>query len=134
MYKFIVILASAFFVFILWIIYLANTGGNSIFFDFVRSIPNGDKLGHLFLFGTLTFGVVVGTRFRSFTLGKLNIYYGVVLVAAFVVIEELSQAFIPTRTFDFIDLTADILGMLIAVCLAYFANIHLAKINRVRGA
>lgn len=127
MYKLIIALAAAFFMFILWVIYLANTGGSSIFFDFIRSIPNGDKLGHLCLFGTLTFGVIVGSRFRSFTLGNLNFYYGAVLVAIFVIGEELSQYFIPSRTFDIVDLTADSLGILMAACLAYLANKHLTK-------
>lgn len=124
MYKLIVAVATAFFIFTLWILYLANTGGSSIFFDFVRSIPYGDKLGHFCLFGTLTFGVVIGSKFRCFRLGRLKIYYAAILVSVFVVGEELSQAFIPSRTFDLMDLTADTLGILTAVGLAYLADKH----------
>ncbi len=45
--------------FIGWVIYLANTGQSSIFFQLVRVIPYGDKLGHLFLFGFLILGLNV---------------------------------------------------------------------------
>ena len=44
------------------------------------------------------------------------------LVGLFVVVEELSQAFIPSRTFDFVDLAADSVGIVIAVGIAYVAN------------
>ncbi|WP_226410779.1 hypothetical protein [Shewanella glacialimarina] len=37
--------------FIIWVIYLANTGGSSIFFDIVKHIPYGDKVGHCFYLG-----------------------------------------------------------------------------------
>ena len=127
MYRLIAVVAIGFFVFILWIIYLANTGGSSIFFDFVRSIPNGDKLGHLGLFGFLTLVAITGLRFRTLSCGKFNIYYGAVLVMLFVVGEEMSQAFIPSRTFDFIDLAADSVGIFLAVGLAYIVNRYVIK-------
>ncbi|WP_308367755.1 MULTISPECIES: VanZ family protein [unclassified Microbulbifer] len=121
-------ISTSFFLFILWVIYLANNGSDSLFFDFVKSIPYGDKIGHFFLFGTLTLTVVVASRFRSFTVGWLNIYYGGVLVALFVLGEEISQAFIPFRTFDLADLTADTLGILMAIGAAYLTRKYLIKI------
>jgi hypothetical protein len=127
MYKLISLLAAAFFCFILWIIYLANTGGHSVFFDFIRSLPYGDKLGHFCLFGLLTLILVVGSKFCSFRLGRIRIYYGVLAVTVFVVGEELSQAFIPTRTFDLIDLAADALGISLATTIAFVINKYLAK-------
>ncbi|MGL6162566.1 VanZ family protein [Microbulbifer sp.] len=121
-------MATSFFLFILWIIYLANSGSDSLFFDFVRSIPHGDKIGHFFLFGTLTLTVVVATRFRSFTVGWLNIYYGGALVALFVLGEEVSQVFIPFRTFDLADLIADSLGILVAIGVAYLIRKYLGNL------
>ena len=50
------------------------------------------------------------------------------LVGLFVVVEELSQAFIPSRTFDFVDLAADSVGIVIAVGIAYVANKHLTNV------
>lgn len=130
MYKLITALAVAFFVFIVWIIYLANTGGSSIFFDLVRAIPYGDKLGHFSLFGFLTLVVVIALRFRTITFGRLNIYYGAILVAVFALGEELSQALVASRTFDLLDLTADTLGILAASFVASLINKHVTKLSR----
>jgi VanZ family protein len=125
------ILAVCFFAFILWVIYLANHGRPSLFFEFVQSFPNGDKLGHFCLFGTLTLLSIVATKFKSFPLGKLNIYYGFLLVALFVLSEELSQAFISTRTFDLIDLSADAAGILVSTCLAKAVEKRLNKMGKL---
>lgn len=118
MYKIFSIIAFAFFIFILWIIYLANTGGDTIFFDLVKATPYGDKVGHVGLFGLLTLITIIGSKFRGFQYGKITIYYGVMAVVSFVIIEEISQAFIPSRTFDFIDLAADSIGIICAIILA----------------
>lgn len=127
MYKIASILAAAFFGFILWVIFLANTGDSSVFFDFVRAIPYGDKLGHMGLFGTLTLLTIVALNFRSFSLSKLKIYYGSLVVSIFVLTEELSQLFIPSRTFDLIDLSADFVGIILATGLAILINTLFTK-------
>ncbi|MEI8621636.1 VanZ family protein [Pseudoalteromonas sp. B129b] len=98
--------------FIVWIIYLANTAQHSIFFEFVASIPYGDKLGHFCLFGLLTLGANFAFKLKSFTLLSLKIYLGSSVVFVFVLVEELSQYFIPSRTLDATDLLADIVGII----------------------
>ncbi len=70
MYKFITAIAAGFFLFILWIIYLANTGGSNVFFDIIKHIPYGDKLGHFVLFGFLTLVTIAGSKFRSFSYSR----------------------------------------------------------------
>ncbi len=90
-------------------------------------MPNGDKYGHMGLFGFLTFAAIIGLKFKSFPLGKLNVYWGAGLVIIFVVAEELSQSFIPSRTFDLTDLAADAIGISSAIGLAYLVNIHFIK-------
>ena len=122
MNKLISAIAAAFFSFILWIIYQANSGNQNLLFEMVGNIPFGDKLGHLVLFGALTFIVVVASQFRSFSLGRFNWYYGALAVTLFVIIEELSQAFIPARTFDLGDLLADTLGIVLATKTAQLLN------------
>jgi VanZ family protein len=122
MYKLILALAAVFFAFILWVIYLANTGGHSVFFDLVRAIPYGDKVGHFCLFGALTFIATVGLKFKTFRFLKLNIYYGAAFVLLFVIVEELSQGVIPSRTLDAMDLLADFIGIGCAALLAYTIN------------
>lgn len=109
--KLIFIFTLSFFVFILWIIYLANTGSKSIFFDFVQTIPYGDKVGHIFLYGILSFGVSLVLNFKAVILKGIKLYYGVILVFTFAFIEELTQGLSPNRTLDIYDLLADIIGI-----------------------
>lgn len=113
MYKIISTISVSFFVFIGWIIYLANTGQKSIFFDLVARIPYGDKLGHFCLFGCLTLAANLLLKFRRVNFNNVPIYTGTVLVFLFVLIEELSQHFIPNRTLDGVDLIADIIGIIL---------------------
>lgn len=112
-----ILAAIAFFTFILWVIYMANTGESSVFFDVVLAIPFGDKLGHAGLFGTLTFLVVIASKFRGLMVRHTKWYFGVMAVCTFVIAEEISQSFIPSRTFDLTDLIADALGIMVAVLL-----------------
>lgn len=103
--------AAAFFGFILWVIYLANTGQNSIFFQLIASIPYGDKIGHFCLFGLLTLATNLALKYKSIAVSSVEIFLGTILVLSFVVIEEFSQYFIPNRSFDLIDLSADFIGI-----------------------
>ncbi|AZG74345.1 VanZ family protein [Shewanella livingstonensis] len=106
-----IVITAAFFSFIVWIIYLANTGSHSIFFDLIKPMPYGDKVCHMLLFGLLTFVTNLALQSRHFQLGRLPLYYGTVLVSIFVLSEEISQGFIPSRTLDIIDLVADAVGI-----------------------
>jgi len=108
---FIPLCAAAFFGFILWVIYLANTGQNSIFFQLIASIPYGDKIGHFCLFGLLTLATNLALKYKSIAVSSVEIFLGTILVLSFVVIEEFSQYFIPNRSFDLIDLSADFIGI-----------------------
>ncbi|KPZ71592.1 VanZ like family protein [Shewanella sp. P1-14-1] len=116
----------SFAIFIGWIIYQANTGGNNIFFDLVRVVPYGDKIGHMMLFGTLTSLALIASRAAYFNLFERKIYYAIVAISTLVFIEEVSQGFIATRTFDIGDLTADAVG------ITLFSVITIKWINRNR--
>jgi len=111
--KLISILSIVFLGFISWIIYLANTAQNSIFFEFVASIPYGDKLGHFCLFGLLTLGANLAFKLKTFRLLSLNVYVGSICVFLLASIEELSQYLIPNRTLDAVDLLADMVGIVV---------------------
>ncbi|WHI51797.1 VanZ family protein [Microbulbifer sp. MLAF003] len=114
MQKILALSTILFFGFILWVIYLANTGSSSIFFELVRAIPYGDKIRHIVLFGTLTLILTLSSRQKFYCLGSIHIYYGAIAVFLFALSEEVTQAFLPSRTFDFIDLAADLIGIGIA--------------------
>ncbi len=127
MYKVISVLAVCFFLFIVWIIYLANTGGQSVFFDLVRSVSYGDKLGHAGLFGFLTVLATIGLKFQFMKWGSIRVYYGVALVLSFVMLEECSQAFIPTRTFDLVDMFANLFGILFGAMGCFLGKKYFLK-------
>jgi len=122
MFKFASLIAASFFAFILWIIYLANTGSRSIFFEFIREIPYGDKLGHFILFGVLAFLFNFASRFKYFPINRLRIYYGSFAVFIFAMLEELSQAMVATRTLDWQDIAADIFGIFFFSWLSTLTN------------
>ncbi|MBV1909781.1 MAG: VanZ family protein [Kangiellaceae bacterium] len=111
MYKILAIIALSFFIFILWIIYLANTGGSSVFFELVGSMPYGDKLGHFGLFGLLTYLFNFASKFKTLQLIKFDIYYGTLAVLIFALVEEVSQHFFATRSLDWLDILADLVGI-----------------------
>ncbi|MGB2740217.1 MAG: VanZ family protein [Cognaticolwellia sp.] len=127
MYKVILILSATFLGFILWIIYLANTAQPSVFFNFVASIPYGDKVGHFCLFGFLSLGANFVFKLKKFSLGLFNVYWGSAAVLFFVVIEELSQYFIPNRTLDATDLIADFLGIIVFNFITLFISLYSYK-------
>jgi hypothetical protein len=113
--------------FILWIIYLANTGGHSIFFEFVGWLPYGDKIGHFGLFGMLTLLANFACRLKTISFRFFRLYLGAVLVFTFALLEEASQFFVASRTLDVIDLIADMIGILVFSMVTYL--IYLWKLK-----
>lgn len=102
--------------FIGWIIYQANTGEKISAFLLVEALPMGDKLGHLWLYGTLAFLLNLGLNLREFCCYRLRIYRGSLLVLTFAILEEISQQYFVLRTQDVGDVAADIAG----ICIAEF--------------
>ena len=109
--RILVLIAIGFFGFIGWVIYLANTGQKSVFFELVAAIPYGDKLGHFCLFGLLTLFINLAFKFKTKNVAGRPIYLAVLIVSTFVILEELSQHFVESRTLDFVDLIADFAGI-----------------------
>lgn len=116
------ILALGFTGFILWIIYLANTGEQSIFFDFVRALPFGDKLGHFGLFGMLTLLMNFACKLKTIKIASVSVYLGAILVFSFAILEELSQFFVDSRTLDITDILADTVGIVFFSGLTFLIN------------
>jgi len=59
------------------------------------------------------FVLILGLQCFHFPFGRLALYFGSVLVSMFVLSEEISQGFIPSRTLDIIDLVADAVGIIL---------------------
>lgn len=105
------LLTLGFFGWLCWVIYLADTAQKFFFFELIRELPGGDKVGHCCLFGALAWLLNRSLQFRSFRLGPVALQLGAVLVMVFAVGEEFSQRFFPNRTFDWVDLLADGCGI-----------------------
>ncbi len=103
-----------FFIFVIAIIILADRGSLPPFIRSIYDFENGDKLGHFILFGFLTFFITrtflssLPSKSRSW----VTLSVGLVL-ALVIALEEFSQIYFSTRTFDLIDLLASFLGVLV---------------------
>ena len=107
-------LPFGFFLFICYIIFLADTADYNFAFRVVGQIPYGDKICHALLYGVMALLLNYGLGFRSCAVsgrGHPDLQFGSIIVLAFATIEEFSQYFITSRTFDLWDLGADLLGI-----------------------
>lgn len=112
-----------FIVFLISIVIIANLGLSPIVFPFIYKIPGGDKLGHFFLMGILSF--LVNSALITKTKKRYSKYIlrGSLFIMAIVTIEEISQIFLEYRAFSVIDLLFDYLGIILFGYLAhYFQN------------
>lgn len=106
-------LTILFILFMLAIILLADLGAIPAPIKMIYRFPNGDRVGHFVLYGILTF--LVNSAFpRWVRIGRMNMFYGSAIIAALATLEEVSQLFLPNRTFDLIDLTFTLLGVVCA--------------------
>jgi VanZ family protein len=106
--------AYLFIVFVIFIILSASLGWDNPFFPLVNKIPFGDKVMHVILLGTFAFCANVLLRFHRFKISKYQLLTGSVIIFLLATLEEISQYWIPTRTFDLLDLTANYIGILLA--------------------
>jgi len=93
------------------VVYAADMGIGQPYFDVIRSLPLGDKASHFALMGVFSVLANLALQRRTLRPGRVGVRLGTVAVSVAVVTEELSQIWIPGRTFDFWDLAADFLGI-----------------------
>jgi len=112
-----IILALLFLLFILLIIVAADMGVLASYLGFIYDFPGGDKAGHFILYGILSF--LLARAFpRPARLGGLSTPIVTLLLLVFAALEEYSQKFFATRTYDLVDLTFSFLGILVGTWLA----------------
>ena len=105
--------AFGFIAFLIAVVVIANRGEGAQWWPFLDKIPYSDKFGHIGLFGTLGFLCNLAFPNRRITrLGKF-ITKTTLILLVIISLEELSQAFIPSRTLDLFDWLADLLGLAI---------------------
>ncbi len=102
---------SLFFLFVTGIIIGNDLGQLRTIVNWVGSLPFGDKIGHMVFMGTLAFLLDYALDGRMVKIGGLKVLLGCSIVAIGITIEEISQIWIPWRTFDLVDLSANYLGI-----------------------
>jgi polysaccharide biosynthesis protein VpsQ len=107
-----------FIAFMLALVWAADSGRGQSLWTITQRIPAGDKVGHLILYGILTFLVNVTLRAGEIRVGRLRFLRGSFYVLALSVLEELSQLFLPNRSCDVGDLASDLVAILLGGWLA----------------
>ncbi len=111
--------AALFFVFVIWMMVLADLDKTNLIIDVGHSVPAGDKIGHFILFGMLALLLNMALQFRQIDLRSRTFHLGSVLVFAFACLEEFSQLAFSTRTFDLIDMLFDLFGIGVLSSVAF---------------
>lgn len=93
------------------IVYLADHHQYQDLFSIIRSVPGGDKCGHFLLMGLLSFLLNTSLRCREVDVRTRHVLWGSLIVSMAVTLEEVSQIFMQYRSFDFVDLLFDYLGI-----------------------
>ena len=110
-----------FFIFIITVIVLADNGSLPHSIRTTYGFPNGDKLGHFILFGLLNFFVTRAFLSSSPSKSRSWVTLSVGLILALLItLEEFSQQFFSTRTFDLLDLLASYAGIVAFAFLAVY--------------
>ena len=100
------------------VVVMADTNRGVAVWSIIGSIPAGDKVGHFLLFGTLAY--LVNALIGKYGGSRAFHIKATVVVAVIVMIEEISQIYLPHRNFDLVDLFADMAGILSFSLFAYF--------------
>lgn len=95
------------------IIILADRRALPGFITGLYAFRYGDKVGHFLLMGTVAFFVNLALHARRITIFQCPLLLGSLCVALLVTLEEFSQLFFPSRSFDLIDLAASLLGIVV---------------------
>ena len=86
-----------------------------------------DKAGHVFFTGLLAVLANEAVHYRFFKFGEIKILVGTLIVVFLITVEEFLQQFLPTRSFEILDLAADLSGILVAECFARYRMKSLRK-------
>ena len=107
-YRILVILFAGF---LALIVYLANQGRLYDYVPNVNDYPGADKICHFLLMGTMALLANLALGGRKVQLASKSPYLGSLIVLILVTLEEFSQLFVSSRSFDLLDLSFDILGI-----------------------
>lgn len=104
--------ALAFLVFFGFVIFSADTGTMPKAIHRLYNFPGGDKVGHFLLMGLLALALNLILSAPRIRVAGRSILLGSILAALLVTIEEITQAFLRSRTLSLLDLSFSYLGIL----------------------
>ncbi|QEH33250.1 VanZ like family protein [Aquisphaera giovannonii] len=104
----------AFASFLVSVVAAADAGLGPSLWGWVERVPFGDKMCHCVLMFTLCLLANLALGSRELHPGRGPFLLATVVVGCLVLAEEISQIWIPGRTFDLLDLSADAIGLLAA--------------------
>ena len=127
------IFSILFFAFFVLVLYMANTNTFPQFIRTVYDFPGGDKVGHVVMLMLLSFAVNMILRGKRFYVFKKSLLLGSIVTLLFITLEELHQIFIPTRTFDLLDLMCSYIGIGVGDFLARKVSYYLtfSKVKKI---
>ncbi len=105
------LLPLSFFIFISFIIFLADTADHNFAFRLIGHIPYGDKIAHMILYGLMALFLNYGLNFKSKKIFGFNMQIGAIIVLTFAGVEEITQYWLPSRTCDIFDFVGDMVGV-----------------------
>ena len=108
-----ILLPLSFFIFISFIIFLADTADHNFAFRLIGYVPYGDKIGHVVLYGLMALFLNYGFNFKSKKIFGFNMQIGAIIVLTFAGLEEITQYWLPSRTCDVFDFVADTVGVVL---------------------
>lgn len=103
--------ALLFFSFMIAIILIADIKGTKALQALAPGIPHSDKLGHFIIFGMMGLFANIAFQFRTVKPFGKSLLLGSVIVMSFAICEECTQMLFPTRSFDFVDMACDLIGI-----------------------
>jgi VanZ family protein len=106
---------------------IANLGYGESFWPIITHTPNADKVGHIGIFGIM--GFLSNLALPNFRIRHLPRLVTAITFFLFVLVslEEISQAFIPSRVCDVFDWLADVAGLAIGQIAATVLSRFLPK-------
>lgn len=106
------------FLFLLYLMWAADSGHLPATAIAVYDFPHGDKIGHFGLYGFIA--CLLSLAFpRTWQVGRFHVPIIMVVFLVFAIGEEWSQSLFPRRTADPIDALCSCLGILTGTWVAY---------------
>ena len=96
---------------LLFLIIFANSGQATAYIQLMMQVPFGDKIMHLTMLGSLSFLINKALNNRSINWQKSPFLLGSCCLAAVMTLEEISQIWIVSRNFEWLDLACNYTGI-----------------------